>query len=116
MKLFASILRYEDEFGYVLVTPVEKWQINVEDSPLIIVAADDIDGLWRFVTNVATEYELSEDYCLYIDDKEQPCLKLSNGLHARLDQAVYYQLANAMESYQDQFGLRSAGQFYAFDG
>ena len=38
VKLFASIMRYEADIGFVLVTPVEKGKIRVEDAPFIAVA------------------------------------------------------------------------------
>lgn len=37
VKLFASILRCEADGHYYLVTPVEKWRLQVEDLPLLIV-------------------------------------------------------------------------------
>ncbi|WP_322853379.1 DUF1285 domain-containing protein [Marinobacter sp. X15-166B] len=32
-RLFATILRREEDGEYYLVTPVEKWRIQVEDAP-----------------------------------------------------------------------------------
>ena len=39
VRLFASILRREDDGAYYLVTPVEKWRITVELHPLVVEAA-----------------------------------------------------------------------------
>jgi|TARA_B110000503_G_C7111754_1_gene398435 hypothetical protein len=39
VKLFASILLYE-EGDYFLITPVEKWRIQVEVAPLFVIAAE----------------------------------------------------------------------------
>lgn len=36
VRLFASILRREDDGAYYLVTPVEKWRITVELHPLVV--------------------------------------------------------------------------------
>lgn len=33
-RLFASILRRDEDGQYYLVTPVEKWRIQVDDAPL----------------------------------------------------------------------------------
>jgi len=37
VRLFATILRRESDGGYVLVTPVEKLDIAVEDAPFVAV-------------------------------------------------------------------------------
>ena len=37
VKLFASVLRREDDGSYWLVTPVERGQIEVEDVPFVAV-------------------------------------------------------------------------------
>src|SRR5690554_2678354 len=35
VRLFSTILRREEDGEYYLVTPVEKWRIRVEDTPLL---------------------------------------------------------------------------------
>ena len=37
VRIFASILRREEDGEYYLVTPVEKWRLRVECLPLVIV-------------------------------------------------------------------------------
>src|SRR5262245_47056551 len=39
VKLFASVLRRDDDGGYWLVTPAEKGRIEVEDVPFVAVEA-----------------------------------------------------------------------------
>jgi hypothetical protein len=55
VRLFSTILRKESD-GYVLVTPVEKVGIKVEDAPFpaveMIVAHRGADQVLRFLTNV----------------------------------------------------------------
>lgn len=55
VRLFSTILR-KDSDGYVLVTPVEKVGIKVEDAPFLavemIVARQGADQVLRFLTNV----------------------------------------------------------------
>ena len=41
VRLFASILRREDDGEYYLVTPVEKWRIRVQAHALVVT---DVDG------------------------------------------------------------------------
>ena len=45
VKLFASILVYE-EGDYFLITPVEKWRIQVEVAPLFVIAAERANPGW----------------------------------------------------------------------
>ena len=40
--LFSSILKREGD-EYYLVSPVEKWRIQVEDTPLQIISASEVD-------------------------------------------------------------------------
>ncbi len=37
MKLFASVLRHDDDGKYYLVTPVEKCGIRVDDAPFVAI-------------------------------------------------------------------------------
>src|SRR5690554_1247947 len=40
VRLFSTILRKEQDGAYYLVTPVEKWRIAVEDTPLMAHSAE----------------------------------------------------------------------------
>src|ERR1700738_2931195 len=55
VRLFSTILR-KDRDGYVLVTPVEKVGIKIEDAPFLAlemtVAHQGADQVLRFLTNV----------------------------------------------------------------
>lgn len=102
VKLFASILRREDDGFYYLVTPVEKWRISVVDLPLQIIdfERDDDQSSPRIVvkTNVDTWFELGADHPLQMDvmtDGEQrPSVQLSNGLHGRVNRPSFYRLVD----------------------
>ena len=49
VRLFASILRHESP-DYFVLTPVEKWRIQVEDRPFVVtLVAADTNGI-EFVT------------------------------------------------------------------
>src|SRR5271170_3713266 len=51
VRLFSTVLR-KDHDGFVLVTPVEKLRITVEDAPFIAVRVDREGEALRFLTNV----------------------------------------------------------------
>ncbi|MBE7219463.1 MAG: DUF1285 domain-containing protein, partial [Caulobacteraceae bacterium] len=69
VRLFASVLRREPE-RYVLVTPVEKVGIAVEDAPFIGVELDAGDGLLRVRTNVDEWVTVGQDHPLRFEAGE----------------------------------------------
>lgn len=120
VKLFASILRYEDDNGYVLVTPVEKWQIQVEDAPFIAVAmARRVEAGQQqlvFATNVGDEVMAGPDHPLAMGNRggnRAPYIPVRNGLTAKLSRPVYYELAAIVEENSGETGVWSAGVFFA---
>lgn len=119
VKLFASILRREQDDQYYLVTPVEKWRIRVEDRPLMIVAMQLINaGLSNqqviFASNVDDSYLLADAYPLTViadssTGEPDPYLTVDNNLTAKINRAVYYQLADCAVQQGDTYILRSEG-------
>lgn len=98
IKLFASILRREDDGEYYLVTPVEKWRIRVEAAPLVAVDLDVVDEPERLLV-----FRLNTDELVALDvqhrlefgndpEHPQPRLLLDRGLSASLTTSVYYRL------------------------
>lgn len=120
VKLFASILRYEDDRGYVLVTPVEKWQIEVEDAPFIAVAMASRreagqDCLF-FVTNVGDEVCAGVDHPIVLRSdagQSKPYIHVRDGLQARLSRPVYYELADIAVEHGGRSGVWSSSQFFS---
>ena len=119
MKLFASILRREQDNHYYLLTPVEKWRIRVDDRPLMIVAMQLINPAQAnqqiiFTSNVDDSYLLSVNYPLSVltdsvSGEPDPFLSVDNNLTAKLNRAVYYQLA-------DYAGYKNGKYFLLSDG
>lgn len=117
VKLFASILRREEDNEYYLVTPVEKWRIAVEEVPLIIIdievrSATAADQIIIVTTNVGTHFEISEDFPLeFSEDPETKTLKpyayLENDLVAKFSRPSYYELINYAEQKNGFYILRS---------
>lgn len=108
VKLFASILRREEDQEYYLVTPVEKWRVTVEDTPLIIVDMDVLncaagDQQIIFTTNTDVKYLLGSDHGLSVatepnTGEPKPVVDLVNNLTAKLSRSVFYRLVdNAVE-------------------
>lgn len=120
-RLLATLLRLDDE-GYCLVTPAERWRIEVEDLPLVAVEADFLDGAWWFTTQFDDVVRLDAEHPLTVTSTPQgemvPQLPVRFGLAARLHRNVFYQLVEVAETRdvgdgKSELGLTSAGQWFA---
>jgi len=90
VKLFSRLLRRDGD-DYVLVTPVEKLKITVEDLPFRIV---DFEGT-RFTSDQGEELVLGEAHPLVVDvagDEWRPRLKVRGNLWGRLTRACTQRL------------------------
>ncbi len=106
VRLFATILRREADGQYYLVTPVEKWRIEVEDSAFLAVRLD-VDGEGRnqrldFVTNPGERVESGPERPIVVEYRAgsaepAPYLTMRNGLRARLTRSVFLELAERAE-------------------
>lgn len=104
VKLFSSILRREGE-DYFLVTPVEKWRIQVDDLPFIAhsVGRVERDGvaLVLVTTNTGDELVIGEEHPLQVDTsttgEPRPAVHVRAGLWARVDRPSFYQLVDWAE-------------------
>lgn len=122
VRLFSSLLKREDD-QYYLVTPVEKWRIQVDDAPFVIVALErevDADGTQQlvFATNVGDQVIAGPDHPLRVVDVSArgtaPYLLVRRNLEGLLSRPVYYQLAEIAEPAPDGngHGVASGGIFH----
>lgn len=124
VRLFSSILRREADGRHVLVTPVEKLDIDVEDAPFVAVElkseGQGRDRRMAFRLNSGDIVVADTDHRLTVregDDGPHPYLHVRGGLEALLSRSVYYELAElAMEEGNDPVGLWSDGVFFPLDG
>ena len=123
VKLFSTILRREPDGSHVLVTPVEKLDIDVEDAPFLAVDADwSGDGparriLFRLNTEevVACGPDHGLDVLIDADGTPRPYLHVRGGLLALVNRATFYRLADlALAESDDPPGLWSDGAFFPF--
>ncbi|WP_371346949.1 DUF1285 domain-containing protein [Ancylobacter sp. IITR112] len=127
VRLFASVLRREGE-RHVLVTPVEKLGITVEDAPFLAVAmAVEPEGAGEgaprlvFRTNLDDVVACDRDHPLRVDiradGEPRPYVYIRRGLWARLTRAVFLDLAERAEARvvdgRRVFGVASGGAFFA---
>ncbi|WP_168014225.1 DUF1285 domain-containing protein [Halomonas salinarum] len=116
VRLLSTLLRREEDGEHYLLTPVEKWRIEVEDCPFQVVDADHHDGVWTLITNVGDCLTLNEHHRLRLDH-DIPSVPVRFGLSARLHRNVYYRLIEQAQTREisgaeppaQELGLESAG-------
>ncbi|MBB5188515.1 hypothetical protein HNQ57_002797 [Zhongshania antarctica] len=118
VKLFSSILRREQDGHYYLVTPVEKWRLQVEEFPLIIVdfeiGAGADSPLIAVKTNVGTWFELGSEHPLCVDTQADskepiPSVLTRHGLVAKVNRACFYRLVDLAENEAGAIVLHAGG-------
>ncbi len=117
VRLFSSILR-KDGDKYFLVTPVEKVGIVVEDAPFVAVDFDVTPEGLRFVTHVGDEVIAGADHPIRVErdpdtGEPAPYILIRRNLEALIDRKSFYRLIDQGHEQGDQFGVTSAGVFFA---
>jgi uncharacterized protein len=123
VRLFSTILRREPDGRHVLVTPVEKLDIEVEDAPFLAVELkSEGEGKGRslaFRLNTGELVVAGAHHPLSFETREDgphPYLQVRGGLRALVARPVYYELANlALAEGAEPPGLWSGGIFFAMD-
>ncbi len=124
VKLFASVLRRENDGGYWLVTPAERGRVVVEDAPFVAVSLD-IEGEGSgqrliFRSNLDEIVAAGPDHPLRVetapDGTPAPYILMRPGLEARIARPVFYELVDrAVEETvggETKFGVWSEGVFF----
>lgn len=119
IRLFSRVLRKDDD-GHVLVTPVEKISITVEDAPFLAVDFDETAEGFSFLTNVGDRVLIDAEHpiCLRRSNmlgQRAPYILVRGRLEARVDRPAYYRLVAALPEEDGQLILNSAGARYALD-
>jgi hypothetical protein len=139
VRLFSTILRREPDGSFVLVTPVEKLDIDVEDAPFVAVELkSEGDGEGRslaFRLNTGDLVVAGPDHRLrlsgdsYFSARQEqaaadlgksncphPYLEVRAGLDALVARPVYYELAEiALTEGARPAGVWSGGAFFALE-
>ncbi|QDX26604.1 DUF1285 domain-containing protein [Sphingomonas suaedae] len=120
VRLFASILRREADGRHVLVTPVEKLDIDVEDAPFLAVEMKregaGATARLAFRLNTGDLVAAGPDHPIRFEEREDgphPYLRVRAGLEALIARPVYYELATlALDNGSDPPGIWSNGAFF----
>ncbi len=124
-RLFSTIMRREDDGDYYLVTPVEKWRITVDDTPLLAhtltVTGKGRDQVLQVITSAGETLTLGAEHPLTVNnypgvDEPRPVVAVRFGLEARLVTSAFYDLARYVvenpAGTPDSFGVWSDGVFF----
>ncbi|USI72630.1 DUF1285 domain-containing protein [Sphingomonas morindae] len=122
VRLFSTILRGEPDGGFVLVTPVERLRIAVDDAPFVAVEMrSDGEGPARrlsFRTNVGDVVVAGAAHPLRVGAR--PYVRVRGRLDALIARPVFYELASLAlaepPAADGRIGLWSDGVFFPFDG
>ena len=100
VRLFATILRREPDGTYVLVTPVEKLDIAVDDVPFVAVEmkseGEGGDRMLAFRLNTGDVILAGPDHPIRFEsrpDGPHPLIRVRGALDALIARSVYYELA-----------------------
>lgn len=126
VRLFASVLRRDEDEKYYLVTPVEKVGIRVDDVPFIAVDHREEKGPQGprlvFTTNVGDDVAAGPEHPIRLERDDEtgeptPYLLVRARLEARIDRKTFYRLADigVVEERPEGrlFGIWSDGAFFA---
>jgi hypothetical protein len=127
VRLFSTVLRLEVDGRFFLQTPVERGEVIVEKTPFIaiLLTAEGTGAAQtlRFETNVGDTVlaDASHPLTFTLDPKTGepfPILEVRDGLTARLNRAVFYQLVDLAEEDPETGSLQvwSAGQAFSLAG
>jgi len=119
VRLFSTILRREADGAHVLVTPVEKLVIEVEEAPFVAVEmkseGEGKSRMLAFRLNTGDMIVAGPTHRLRIGAR--PYLDVRGGLDALVARPVYYELAEiALAEGADPPGVWSGGAFFALEG
>jgi hypothetical protein len=123
VRLFSTILRREADGRFVLVTPVEKLDIAVEDAPFVAVEVK-VEGEGKamrlaFRLNTGDVVVAGPEHPLRVearDDGPHPYLAVRGGLDALIARTVYYELAQlALTQDATPPGIWSQGVFFPLE-
>jgi hypothetical protein len=122
VRLFSTILRREPDGSFVLVTPVERVGIEVEDAPFLAIAlqAHDQDGgkALEFETSVGDRVIAGSEHKIRVETdpktgEPSPYVHIRAGLEARISRAVFYELVDLGFEREGFWGVESMGLFFA---
>ncbi len=123
VNLFSTILRKEEDGKFYLVTPVEKFEIDVDDAPFVAVSleisSDKGEQQIELETSLGDKVIVDAEHPIWVVESEgqpRPYVRVRNNLDALISRNLFYQLvemADEQEFEQEdimQLSIRSSGE------
>ena len=110
VALFASILRREEDGEYYLVTPAEKWRIDVDLHPLVVNDVEPVEeggtSVLRAALNTGKHIDIGREHPLFLEPAvgNIAAVRLWHGLTALFSRPAWYRL---VEMAQEREGVLS---------
>ena len=118
VRLFASILRREEDGEYYLLTPAEKWRIQVELHPLIVTEVESrLEAGFEcleLTLNTGKKVMLGEDHPLFLEPRvgDIAAVSLDHGLSALFSRAAWYRLVESAREVDGVPSVSSRGMHF----
>jgi len=119
VRLFSTILRREPDGRHVLVTPVEKLDIEVEGTAFraVEMTSEGHGDKRRIALKLDSGDALIVGSAHPLSMEPTPRVMVRHGLEAELSRPIYYELAEiALAEGHDPAGVWSDGDFFVLDG
>jgi hypothetical protein len=125
VRLFASVLRKDEDGETYLVTPGEKMRIRVEEAHFLAVRADRLIEQGRqtivFTTNMGDVVSAGPDRPIRVETgprgEPRPFVAVRGRLEARILRAPFYELVGWGAPGPDgRLGVESGGAFFPLEG
>jgi hypothetical protein len=113
VRLFASLLRREEDGHYYLVTPAEKWRIEVERHALVVIDCEreEVRGEWQALLNTGGICRIGGENRLHAEGEAgEPWLEVPSGLTAQITRAAWYRLVDAAVEEGGDLVIHSDGE------
>ena len=123
VRLFSTVLRREPDGRHVLVTPVEKLDIEVENTAFRATQmrseGEGEDRTIAFTLDSGDAVVAGPDHPIRLvatDHGPSPRLAVRHGLEAEIERSLYYDIAEwALAEDHDPVGIWSDGAFFALE-
>jgi len=121
VRLFATILRKDEDGETYLVTPVEKIRVRVEDAHFLAIRVDRVgegrDAAIVATTEVGDVVTLGAEHPLrvVVDERGEPrpYLRVRGRLEARVLRAPFYEIVDWAQEREGVLGVWSSGVWFA---
>lgn len=116
VQLFASILRREDDGEYYLVTPAEKWRVQVDLHPLMVVDATQGQDI-VVELNTGKQVVLGPEHPLFLEPAVGgiAAVSLWHGLSALFTRAAWLRLVDSASADESGTWVESGGERFYLD-